>query len=166
MESKYLEYKDEILHLFELDGYGYATIAQHLIDKYNLKVSKNSLRHRIGDIVKYCLADKEIVEYNIKLAKNNQKQADLNRIKNKSFREHSRIENALSEYNAEIIKLLKTESLKTSIRKHKSNNKSVLIVHISDPHFNELVDLKHNKYDFKVASKRLQKFAHHIKRIC
>ena len=164
MESKYLEYKEEILHLFELDGYGYATIAQHLIDKYNLKVTKNSLRHRIGDIVKYCLADKEIVEYNIKLARNNQKQADLNRIKNKSFREHSRIENALVSYNDEIIKLLKTESLKTSIRKHKSNNKSVLIVHISDPHFNELVDLKHNKYDFKVASKRLQKFAHHIKR--
>ena len=164
MESKYLEYKEEILHLFELDGYGYATIAQHLIDKYNLKVTKNSLRHRIGDIVKYCLADKEIVEYNIKLARNNQKQADLNRIKNKSFREHSRIENALVAYNDEIIKLLKTESLKTSIRKHKSNNKSVLIVHISDPHFNELVDLKHNKYDFKVASKRLQKFAHHIKR--
>lgn len=164
MESKYLEYKEEILHLFELDGYGYATIAQHLIDKYNLKVTKNSLRHRIGDIVKYCLADKEIVEYNIKLARNNQKQADLNRIKNKSFREHSRIENALVAYNDEIIKLLKTEGLKTSIRKHKSNNKSVLIVHISDPHFNELVDLKHNKYDFKVASKRLQKFAHHIKR--
>ena len=164
MESKYLEYKEEILHLFELDGYGYATIAQHLIDKYNLKVTKNSLRHRIGDIVKYCLADKEIVEYNIKLARNNQKQSDLNRIKNKSFREHSRIENALVAYNDEIIKLLKTEGLKTSIRKHKSNNKSVLIVHISDTHFNELVDLKHNKYDFKVASKRLQKFAHHIKR--
>ena len=26
-----------------------------------------------------------------------------------------------------------------------------------------MVDLKHNKYDFEVASKRLQKFAHHIK---
>lgn len=164
MESKYLEYKEEILNLFEEEGYGFSTIAQHLIDKYHLKVTKHSLRHRIRDIVKYYLADKEIVEYNIKLSKNNQKQADLNRIKNKSFREHSRVDNALSEYNAEIIKLLKTESLKTSIRKHKSNNKSVLIVHISDPHFNELVDLKHNKYDFKIASKRLQKFAYHIKR--
>ncbi len=159
MESKYLEYKEEILNLFEEEGYGFSTIAQHLIDKYHLKVTKHSLRHRIRDIVKYYLADKEIVEYNIKLSKNNQKQADLNRIKNKSFREHSRVDNALSEYNAEIIKLLKTESLKTSIRKHKSNNKSVLIVHISDPHFNELVDLKHNKYDFKIASKRLQQFA-------
>ena len=40
MESKYLEYKEEILHLFELDGYGYATIAQHLIDKYKPKSFK------------------------------------------------------------------------------------------------------------------------------
>lgn len=112
MESKYLEYKDEILNLFELEEFGYTTIAQHLIDKYHLNVTKHSLRHRIRDIVKYYLADKEIVEYNIKLAKNNQKQADLNRIKNKSFREHSRIENALVAYNDEIIKLLKSEGLK------------------------------------------------------
>ena len=140
MESKYLEYKDEIVALF-WDGNGYQTIAQHLIDKYHFKTTKESLRRRIKDVIQYVIADKEIVEYNIKLAKNNQKQADLNRIKNKSFREHSRIENALVAYNDEIIKLLKTESLKTSIRKHKSNNKSVLIVHISDLHLNELVDL-------------------------
>ena len=39
-----------------------------------------------------------------------------------------------------------------------------MIVHIADTHFNELVDLDCNKYDFEVASKRLQKFAHHVKR--
>jgi len=162
MESKYLEYLDEILEHF-WNGNGYQSIAQHLIEKYNLNVKKTTLRHRIKDIIQYEIADKEVIEENLKLAKKSQKQADLNRIKNKSFREHVRLENALVEYNKALIDILKTESLKTTIKQHKSKGKQAIICQIADTHFNELVDLKHNKYDFEVASKRLQKFAHHIK---
>ena len=107
MESKYLEYKDEIISLFE-DGNGYSQIAQFLIDKYYLNVTRQSLRHRIKDIIQYLLADKDIIEYNVRLSKKQQKYQDLNRIKNKAFREHSRIENALVGYNDELIKLLKS----------------------------------------------------------
>ena len=162
MESKYLEYLDEILEHF-WNGNGYQAIAKHLIDKYHLNVKKETLRHRIKDIIQYEIADKEVIEENLKLAKRSQKQADLNRIKNKSFREHVRLENALVEYNKSLIDILKTESLKTTIKQHESKGKQAIIVQIADTHFNELVDLKHNKYDFEVASKRLQKFAHHIK---
>jgi len=162
MESKYLIYKDEIIEHF-WNGNGYQGIAQHLIDKYHLDVKKHSLRHRIKDIIQYEIADKEVIEENLKLAKRSQKQADLNRIKNKAFREHSRLENALVEYNKALIDLLKAESLKTTIKQHKSKGKQAIIVQIADTHFNELVSLKNNKYDFEVASKRLQKFAHHIK---
>jgi len=162
MESKYLEYLDEILEHF-WNGNGYQSIAQHLIEKYNLNVKKTTLRHRIKDIIQYEIADKEVIEENLKLAKKSQKQADLNRIKNKSFREHVRLENALVEYNKALINILKAESLKTTIKQHKSKGKQAIIVQIADTHFNELVSLKNNKYDFEVASKRLQKFAHHIK---
>ena len=162
MESKYLIYKDEIIKHF-WDGNGYQGIAQHLIEKYHLDVKKHSLRHRIKDIIQYEIADKEVIEENLKLAKRSQKQADLNRIKNKSFREHVRLENALVEYNKALIDILKTESLKTTIKQHESKGKQAIIVQIADTHFNELVDLKNNKYDFEVASKRLQKFAYHIK---
>ncbi len=162
MESKYLVYKDEIIEHF-WNGNGYQGIAQHLIDKYHLDVKKHSLRHRIKDIIQYEIADKEVIEENLKLAKRSQKQADLNRIKNKSFREHVRLENALVEYNKALIDILKEESLKTTIKQHESKGKQAIIVQIADTHFNELVDLKHNKYDFEVASKRLQKFAYHIK---
>lgn len=162
MESKYLEYLDEILEHF-WNGNGYQSIAQHLIEKYHLNVKKTTLRHRIKDIIQYEIADKEVIEENLKLAKRSQKQADLNRIKNKSFREHVRLENALVEYNKALIDILKTESLKTTIKQHESKGKQAIIVQIADTHFNELVDLKNNKYDFEVASKRLQKFAHHIK---
>tara|TARA_B100001939_G_scaffold49834_1_gene39139 strand:- start:3986 stop:5212 length:1227 start_codon:yes stop_codon:yes gene_type:complete len=162
MESKYLQYLDEILEHF-WNGNGYQSIAQHLIEKYHLNVKKTTLRHRIKDIIQYEIADKEVIEENLKLAKRSQKQADLNRIKNKSFREHVRLENALVEYNKALIDILKAESLKTTIKHHESKGKQAIIVQIADTHFNELVDLKHNKYDFEVASKRLQKFAHHIK---
>tara|TARA_R100000995_G_scaffold53786_1_gene26268 strand:+ start:2138 stop:3364 length:1227 start_codon:yes stop_codon:yes gene_type:complete len=163
MESKYLEYLDEILEHF-WNGNGYQAIARHLIEKYNLNVKKETLRHRIKDIIQYEIADKEVIQENLKLAKKSQKQADLNRIKNKSFREHTRLENALVEYNKALIDLLKTESLNTTIKQHTSKSKQAIIVHIADTHFNELVSLKNNKYDFEVASKRLQKFAHYIKK--
>ena len=131
MLSKYLEYKDEIISLF-WDGNGYQTIAQFIIDKYNLPVKKEALRRRIKDIIQYVIADKEIIQHNILLQKKSQKQADLNRIKNKSFREYSRLENALVEYNIALIDLLKAESLKTTIKQHTSKGKQAIIVQIAD----------------------------------
>jgi hypothetical protein len=72
MLSKYLEYKDEIISLF-WDGNGYQTIAQFIIDKYNLPVKKEALRRRIKDIIQYVIADKEIIQHNILLQKRSQK---------------------------------------------------------------------------------------------
>ena len=106
MKSKYLNYKDEILELFD-NGQNYMEISGFLIDKYKLDVSVDYLRKQIKDVVHYLIADKDIIEYNIRLAKQKQKFQDLNRIERKSFREDSRQENALVEYNTEIIKLLK-----------------------------------------------------------
>ena len=163
MKNKYLEYQDEILHLFE-NGVGFAEIARHLIDNHRLQVAPDYLRKQVGEIVRYLISDKEIVAYNIKLAKQKQRAQDLNRIANKSFRESARVENALVEYNKELISLLRSESLKTTVKKHKDTTKAALVVQIADTHFNELVDLDSNKYDFQIASKRLQKFAHNIKR--
>ena len=162
MKSKYLNYKDEILELFD-NGANYNEISAYLIDTYKLEVSVDTLRKKIKEIVHYLIADKDIVEYNIRLAKQKQKFQDLNRIERKSFREDSRQENALVEYNTEIIKLLKRESLKTKISKKKHNTESAIVVQIADTHFNELVELESNKYDFDIASKRLQKYAYKVK---
>lgn len=162
MKSKYLNYKDEILELFD-NGKNYIEISSFLIDKYKLGVSVDTLRKKIREIVYYLIADKDIVEYNIKLAKQKQRFQDLNRIERKSFREDSRQENALVEYNTEIIKLLKRESLNTKLSKKKHNTEAAIVVQIADTHFNELVELESNKYDFDIASKRLQKYAYKVK---
>ncbi len=163
MKNKYFEYKDEILELFE-NGVGYTEIARHLNEKYYLDVSPDYLRKQISLVVSYLVSDKEIIEENIKLAKQKQRAQDLNRIANKSFREYARGENALVEYNKELIKVLKENSLDVKLVKHKKKKGSVALVQIADTHFNELVDIQDNKYDFKVASKRLQKFAYYIKK--
>ena len=163
MINKYLVYQDEILDLFN-QGVSYIDIARELNDKYKLDVSPDYLRKSVKEIVRYLIADKEIVQYNVRLAKQKQRFADLNRIANKSFRESARTENALVEYNKELITLLQKESLKTTVKKYRDKTKAVLVVQIADTHFNELVDIDSNKYDFEIASKRLQKFAHHIKK--
>ena len=162
MTNKYLIYQDEIIELFD-NGTNYIEISRFLIDKYNLEVSVDYLRKQVKDIVHYVVADKEIVQYNVRLAKQKQKLQDLNRISNKSFREDSRLENALVEYNKELIKLLKKESIDVKLKKEKHDSSAVMVCQISDTHFNELVELESNKYDFKIASKRLQKYAYKVK---
>ena len=163
MRSKYDIYKDEILKLFD-DGKGYAGISRYLIDKYYLEVSVDYLRKTIKELVRYWIADKDIVNYNIKLAKQKQRLQDLNRIERKSFREDSRFENALVEYNDALIKLLERNSLNVKLSKIKHNTDSVIVCQIADTHFNELVNLDSNKYDFTIAAKRLQKYAHNVKK--
>ena len=162
MRNKYLDYKEEILELFE-NGVGFAEIGRHLIDKYNIDVSPDYIRKQVSLVVSHVLVDKDIIKHNVKLAKQKQRAQDLNRIANKSFREYAREENALMEYNKALIKILKENSLKTSLKKHKVKKGSVAVVQIADTHFNELVDIDNNKYDFKIASKRLQKFAYYVK---
>jgi len=118
LTNKYLIYQDEIIELFD-NGTNYIEISRFLIDKYNLEVSVDYLRKQVKDIVHYVVADKEIVQYNVRLAKQKQKLQDLNRISNKSFREDSRLENALVEYNKELIKLLKKESIDVKLKRQK-----------------------------------------------
>lgn len=108
------------------------------------------------------VCDPEVLDQNVKLAKDKQRLLDTNRIERKSFRELARIENSIGGY----IQELKTAVLGTkipSVRPHASMSPKALIVQISDTHFNELVDIVGNKYDFRVASKRLYKYAEKIK---
>ncbi len=119
-----------------------------------------------------------MVDVTVKLAKEKQKLQDQNRISNKAFREYARIDNAVAELQENLLTLLKEKSLPKSIFKGKKipkNKKVGAIVHLTDLHFNELINLMHNKYDFNIASQRLRKFvndtklylkAHNVKDIC
>jgi len=104
------------------------------------------------------IAEPDLIKENVRIAKQKQSFQDKNRIERKAFREYARIENAITEVNRHIKEILDSYKLHTKIKKHKPKKQdSVGVIHLSDLHFNELVDLPNNKYDFEIASKRLKK---------
>lgn len=102
--------------------------------------------------------DAELVENNVRYKKQQQKYQDLNRIERKTFREDARVENAISEYTQELINVFRDNPVNISTIKHDVTSKGIGVLQISDAHFNELVELENNRYDFTIASKRLQKY--------
>jgi predicted phosphodiesterase len=112
-------------------------------------------------------SDRELVRFNVRLAKRRQALLDQQRIERKAFREHARIENAVSAYARELGVLLDERGFTQEVllSDPAPGGEAVLIVQLSDLHFNEQVDLPSNRYDFTVASARLAKLAGRIKQL-
>ena len=110
--------------------------------------------------------DESVIENrNIQLEKGMLKISDLQRIQRKEFRNYIRLENAEEEYAMELAKLLKTFDLSQHVNKHDVDvDGEYGIIHLTDLHFNELVNLTSNKYDYNIACKRLKKLADNAKR--
>lgn len=105
---------------------------------------------------------------NIKLAKSQQKQRDNLRIAKKQARESFRIENAIESYSKALFEVFSDNKLTPLTKFHKSKNNtndSVAILHLSDVHFNEMVDMPSNKYDFRIAGIRLKLLVEKAKKI-
>jgi len=134
--------------------------------KISNKPDMKTIRRRLGSwsnaksIVAQSDGDIEIITENVRLAKQSQQFRDKNRIQNKAFREFSRIDNALQELDEKLITVLKENNISNHIICHEESNsvKAVGIVQFSDAHFNELVNLPFNTYDFTEASKRCRKY--------
>jgi len=105
--------------------------------------------------------DQELVIESVRLAKQKQRFQDANRIERKAFREYARVENALIALNEAVLSKLDEVNLDIPrvISPHVNIVGNAAIIQLTDTHFNELVDLKNNRYDFDIASKRMQKFA-------
>lgn len=105
--------------------------------------------------------DTELIEANVRFKKEKQKFMDTSRVERASFREYARVENAVSEYAQELLKLYKQHG--TQLEQYNptpitvSDNQEVGMIQLSDHHLNELIDLPHNKYDIRIASHRLYK---------
>lgn len=110
-------------------------------------------------------ADDDMLDDINVIKKSAQRAADINRIERKIWRNRTRTENALVELNKELITAVNDEGLSIKTIDHPgvepSDNK--MLVQLSDLHLNELVDIEGNKYDFNIASQRLQKYAQEIK---
>ena len=104
------------------------------------------------------MLDKEVIAENVRLEKRAQRFQDLNRIKNKSFREFARLENCVAAYSEHLVNIFQNHQLKNFKKIKVTKDAPVGLIQISDTHFNELVDLDNNKYNFEIASKRLRTF--------
>ncbi len=109
------------------------------------------------------MLDKEVIAENVRNSKRLQKAQDRNRISNKSFREFARLENAIGEYSKHLISVFKSVALPKFEKIDIKGSKGTGLIQISDTHFNELVDMESNKYDFEIASKRMKTFVRKAK---
>lgn len=104
--------------------------------------------------------DEDVILANTILQRKVQKLQDVNRIERKGWREDSRVVNALQEYNEALTEELSKVDLSSFTTKHSNvNSKAVGIIQLADTHFNEVIDIKGNKYDFNIASRRLKLLA-------
>ena len=139
---------------------------------FSIQLTKSGIEHgkqryrckRCKSRTVFPITDIELLKENVKYRKEKQKAQDVSRIERKSFREFARVENAVEEYSKELKKLFENYKLHTETKKHTGSNKAVGVIQFSDVHFNELVSLKNNKYDFRVAAQRCQHFVHKAKR--
>ena len=125
---------------------------------YPSDLSKKKQQELKEDIEKE--VDEDVLIANIQLRRKVQKLQDINRIERKGIRHEDRLTNALEESNLELIQLLKSIKLSEKTIKHTNVSSDCMgIIQLSDLHFNELINLKNNKYDFHIASKRLKLLA-------
>ena len=110
-------------------------------------------------------SDTELVEQNVRAKKQAQRYADLNRVERKGFREFARIENSVSAYAERIKQLLENKRFVTPPRSRVHTEQPSAIIHWSDQHLNERVNLPHNRFDWKVAAQRLRKHVHESIRV-
>ena len=110
--------------------------------------------------------DEKTREQLVKLAKIKQRQADTLRIERKYFREKTRLVNGLEEYAESLEKILKKKNLSGLTKVHRMpSGKYEGVIHLSDLHINEQIDLANNVFNVKVASQRIQKHIQHAKRL-
>lgn len=158
--------KEEVLAFYQEHG-SYLGAANALHSKYPYLAKPNQLRSYIKTELTMVEPDFEMIAETVRLAKQNQQLSDKHRIQSKSFREHARLENAVSSYSEAILEELEKHGERLSESPKLSSafdpSASVVVAHLSDNHFNELVNLPTNRFDFEVAAKRLQLLAKKIK---
>ena len=162
-EMNYDDFKSHVIELWSSGEFSsQKKLAEHIEETCGIMNYANfeSMRRAINLIIRKSQSDEEIISENVKLAKQKQKFADLNRVERKAFREYARVENAVSEYANEINKQLKVlgNNLKVSLKRISRKDGWIGIMQFTDLHGNEMIDLPHNQYNFSVLAQRMKKY--------
>lgn len=162
--NKVSDFREEVLEQNSL-GKSSREIAEHLKDKHgDFGIKDSSLERQIRSIVQFLGVDADILVENVKLAKDKQRLQDVQRIERKAFREQARVENAISEVGRTLVDTYKkygdklSKSINVNPIQIDTTASGVGVIHLSDLHTNELIDLPHNQYNYDVFSRRLKKY--------
>lgn len=167
MKKVQMEFSDEEMEI--LQAYSKYDVAE----KMNIGIST-------AEKLKWCINNGDVVEsappseedefldkYIEREGKSKQRLQDNLRISRKHIREKNRNENALTALNESLKEILSTNPPTKWTRKLGSplpDAEGVGVIQLSDLHMNELVELTNNRFDFDVASKRLQYLAKRAKK--
>ena len=159
--------RDEAVDLYK-QTLSYRETARILCERHPELPKPNYVRSLVALEVDEEVGDQDVLEDNVRLRKQKIKATDKLRKERKCQVDHDRKENAIEELLTNIQENLKNvnSSLKKTQRySGKFDRKgSVLVVHLSDLHLQELIDLPgRNTFDFIIASKRLQLMAQKVK---
>ena len=109
------------------------------------------------------VGEEDVYIENAKLRRETQALRDKLRVLRKDDRTSHRYQNASEEFAKELTVALDKRSLIIGqyTKEHEIVHGSCTgILQLSDIHFNELIAIANNTYDFRIASKRLKKFVH------
>lgn len=100
----------------------------------------------------------------LSLEMRNQRLRDQQRVERK-VRGEFRYASAIGEYASELAIALEGRGLYNPVFHKAYNPNAHGIMQVSDAHFNELINMPHNQFDFTIGSQRLKKYALEAKRI-
>lgn len=126
--------------------------------RYSLNLGKNVPEEKLDE--------QAMTQELVREKKSNQRNKDKLNVLNKYNRQYARVQNVLLELTEKLTEQISYISADLKTYSHPETPSSVAVVQLSDTHFNELVDIPGNRYDFCVASQRLQKYASEVKRYC
>lgn len=162
--SQYTKLQLDIIRLKEHDKFTNIEIAEDLQCSYSYVCEILRMRREEGLSLLTNDDEGQLLLKAAKLTKTNQKLLDVQRVERK-IREQIRNDNAVEELTKELIEIFRNRKPNRTIYHEIINNEAIGIFHITDPHFNELISIKGNTYDFHIAAKRLKKMVIESKKI-
>lgn len=154
-----LNLHDKVLEYLDEEKY-YTVVARRIKQEHQIPLSERTLQRYVSDIDKKF--NKKENDQVAKMAIDIQKLQDKSRIDRKLFREDARIIAALGEYQEHLAEMFTRYDITAQFKVHPVNQdiQRVGIFHFTDAHFNEIIELANNTYDFQIASGRLYEFTH------
>jgi len=103
-------------------------------------------------------ADVDLIAHAVKTQKQIQRLQDMSRIERKAFREQARYDNALGDLTQALTETLESMAFtpQPPPARLPATGDNVGLVHWTDHHFNEYINIQGNRYDLEIAAKRLK----------